>query len=396
MQCPANVAVWSPSSAYSIGDMVMFQGSVYRCTLPHHSQSDWTPLAAPALWQAVQCTGTCGPSGGGNNPGSGNPGSGNPGSGNPGSGNPGSGNPGSGGALPKHVLTGYWQNFNNGATVLKLKDVPSSYDLIAVAFADTDPNLAGGITFGIDSGLSAALGGYSDSDFTSDVQALHAQGRKVILSVGGQNGTINISDPTSASNFAQSASTLMQKFGFDGIDIDLENGINPTSMASALQQLASKVGPGMILTMAPQTIDMQSTGMAYFQLALQVKNILTIVNMQFYNSGSMLGCDGKVYSESNEDFLTALACIELQSQLRPDQVGIGLPSTTSAAGGGFVSPTVVNAALDCLASGANCAGFKPTSLSPSIRGAMTWSINWDAQNGYNFANTIAPHLKTLP
>jgi len=33
---------------------------------------------------------------------------------------------------------------------------------------------------------------------------------------------------------------------------------------------------------------------------------------------------------------------------------------------------------------------------PSIRGVMTWSINWDASNGYQFANTVAPYLATLP
>jgi chitinase len=26
---------------------------------------------------------------------------------------------------------------------------------------------------------------------------------------------------------------------------------------------------------------------------------------------------------------------------------------------------------------------------------MTWSINWDASSGYNFANTVAPHLASL-
>jgi chitinase len=31
-----------------------------------------------------------------------------------------------------------------------------------------------------------------------------------------------------------------------------------------------------------------------------------------------------------------------------------------------------------------------------VRGAMTWSINWDASNGYAFANTVGPHLDTLP
>ncbi len=41
-----------------------------------------------------------------------------------------------GGDLPRHAVTGYWQNFNNGAAVQKISDVPNQYDIIAVAFAD--------------------------------------------------------------------------------------------------------------------------------------------------------------------------------------------------------------------------------------------------------------------
>ena len=141
---------------------------------------------------------------------------------------------------------------------------------------------------------------------------------------------------------------------------------------------------------------MQSTSGDYFQLALDIKNILTLVNMQYYNSGTMLGCDGNVYAEGTENFLTALACIQLQGGLRPDQIGLGLPASTSAAGGGYVFPSVINAALDCLATGTNCGSFKPSTTYPTIRGTMTWSINWDASNGYNFANTVWPHLNTLP
>jgi len=92
----------------------------------------------------------------------------------------------------------------------------------------------------------------------------------------------------------------------------------------------------------------------------------------------------------------ALACTQLQSALRPDQVALGLPATQAAAGGGFVDPSVVNGALDCLARGTNCGSFKPPSTWPSIRGAMTWSVNWDASNGFHFANTVKPHLSTLP
>jgi chitinase len=304
--------------------------------------------------------------------------------------------PSCGGTLPAHLITGYWQDFTNGATPLRLSAVNSNYTIIAVAFANADPTTPGAVTFSIDSGLSSALGGYTTANFISDINTLHAQGKKVIISVGGANGTVNISDATSAANFANSVYSLMQQYGFDGVDIDLEAGINVSPLTSALQQLAAKAGPKLIITLAPQTIDMQSTGSAYFQLALNIKSILTIVNMQFYNSGSMNGCDGNVYSEGTENFLVALACIELQGGLNPSQVGLGLPASPSAAGGGYVSPSVVNAALDCLETGTNCGSFRPPRTWTGIRGAMDWSINWDASNGYNFANTVGPHLSTLP
>ena len=57
---------------------------------------------------------------------------------------------------------------------------------------------------------------------------------------------------------------------------------------------------------------------------------------------------------------------------------------------------VVNQALDCLARGTNCGSFRPPRTYPGIRGAMTWSINWDVSNGNQFANTVRPHLNTLP
>jgi chitinase len=300
-----------------------------------------------------------------------------------------------GGSLPYHVITGYWQNFNNGATVLRLSSVPTSYNLIAVAFADAT-GAPGAVTFNIDSGLSTALGGYTNANFTSDVATIHSRGQKVIISVGGQNGTISVSDSTSANNFANSIIGLMNNFGFDGVDIDLENGINATYMAQALRSIKASF-PGLIITFAPQTIDFQSSGAGYYQLAVSIKDILTINNMQYYNSGSMNGCNSTgPYSQGGVDFITAQACIQLQAGLRPDQVGLGLPASPSGAGSGYVSPSIVNNALDCLASGTNCGAFHPTTNSPGIRGAMTWSINWDASNGYAWVNAIAAHLSSVP
>ncbi|MGV9566509.1 chitinase [Streptomyces sp. NPDC003480] len=304
---------------------------------------------------------------------------------------PSSGGGGTGG-LPKHAVTGYWQNFNNGATVQRLSDVPAQYDIIAVAFADAT-STPGAVSFTLD---SSGLGGYTVDRFKADIAAQHAAGKKVIISVGGQNGTVSVSDPTSAANFANSVYSLMQTYGFDGVDIDLENGINATYMTQALRQLSSKAGSSLVITMAPQTIDMQSTSNGYFQTALNVKDILTVVNTQYYNSGSMLGCDGKVYSQGSVDFLTALACIQLQGGLSPSQVGLGVPASTSAAGSGYVSPTVVDNALDCLTKATNCGSFKPSKTYPDLRGAMTWSTNWDATSGNAWSNAVGPHVHALP
>ncbi|MEY7975935.1 chitinase [Streptomyces pilosus] len=301
-------------------------------------------------------------------------------------------NGGGGGNLPKHAVTGYWQNFDNGAAVQRISDVSSQYDIIAVAFADAT-GTPGAVTFNLD---TAGLDGYTVDQFKADVRAKQAAGKKVIISVGGEKGTVSVNDSASATNFANSVYAVMQEYGFDGVDIDLENGLNATYMTQALRSLSAKAGPSMILTMAPQTIDMQSTSNAYFRTALNVKDILTVVNMQYYNSGSMLGCDGKVYSQGSVDFLTALACIQLENGLDPSQVGLGLPASLRGAGSGYVSPSVVNNALDCLTKGTNCGSFKPSRTYPSLRGAMTWSTNWDATANHAWSNAVGPHVHALP
>src|SRR4029453_16937460 len=101
--------------------------------------------------------------------------------------------PDPGGPLPKHFLTGYWHNFNNQAVELRLRDVPAEYDLIAVAFAESTTT-PGQVTFGIDAGLSASLGGYTDADFRADVTTVKGRGKKVILSVGGEAGRVAVND----------------------------------------------------------------------------------------------------------------------------------------------------------------------------------------------------------
>jgi chitinase len=295
----------------------------------------------------------------------------------------------------KALLTGYWHNFDNGSTVLRLSDIPAAYDIVAVAFADAVASPVGAVDFTLDPTVASRLN-YTEAQFKADIAAIQAQGRKVIVSVGGERGNVTINSTATAHAFADSILSLMDEYGFDGVDIDLEHGINADAIETAMRRIHASVGSSLVYTMAPQTIDFQSTSAGYYRLAVNTKDILTIVNMQYYNSGTMLGCDGRVYAHGSVDFLTAQACIQLEAGLAPSQVGLGLPAVPSAAGSGYVNPAVVNHALDCLTKRVNCGQFTPDRAYPGIGGAMTWSVNWDATNNYNFASTVSGHFAQLP
>lgn len=452
----AERGAWAPNVAYAVNDTVTYSGKTYKAIQPHTSLTGWEPPNVPALWQQVQGGGgsdTVAPTAPANVTVSGVTSSSVTLSWQASTDNVGvtgydvyqgtslavtvtsntatitglsakttysfkivakdaagnlspasttvsattaEGTPGGVGQLPKHILTGYWQNFVNGATNVKVRNIPDQYDIIVLAFAEMDPANPGGVTFTVNSALSNALGGYTEAELISDIQAKRAQGKKVIISIGGELGNVNLNNPSpNITNFVNSVYGIITKFGLDGLDVDLEHGLNVPNLTNAIRHLKQKVGNDFVLTMAPQTIDMQNPNTSYSQLYNNLKDITTVVNVQYYNSGCMLGRDGKCYSQGTVDFLTALSDLTLQ-WVSPSQLGLGVPATPSAAGGGYVSPTVVNNALNCLATGNSCGSYKPVAKYPDIRGAMTWSINWDATTNYTLAKTVRPFLSTLP
>lgn len=297
-------------------------------------------------------------------------------------------------ALPKHQLTGYWQNFVNAATPLKISDISPNYDLIALAFANADPARPGAVTFNVDPELSTALGGYTDEQLKSDIAAKKAEGKSFVLSIGGELGNVDLGSETNVANFVDSVGKILTDYGIDGLDIDLEHGLNVPNTTSAVQQLRANVGDSFLLTMAPQTLDVQPGG-SYLELINNLKDIVTVVHTQYYNSGSMNGCDGQVYSQGSVDFITAQAC-GLLEVLRPEQVSLGLPAAPSAAGSGYVDPSVIGNALTCLTAAQGCGQYTPAQPSPGLSGVMTWSINWDASSGNGFSDPVRAHLDALP
>src|SRR5579872_4398835 len=54
------IPAWAANTAYSVGSLVTYTGSEYKCLQGHTSQTGWEPTTTPALWQAM---GTCSSSG---------------------------------------------------------------------------------------------------------------------------------------------------------------------------------------------------------------------------------------------------------------------------------------------------------------------------------------------
>jgi len=325
--------------------------------------------------------------------------------------------------LAHRLLIGYWHNFNNAAGYIPIQDVSSDWDIVNVAFAEDDENgLPGEVVF-------APLE-QSQASFIQGVQLLQSRGQKVLLSLGGANTEVRLETTEARDNFVSSMVDIINTYGFDGIDIDLEGGSlsldggdtitapqTPAvvNMISAIQIIKSNFGPDMLLTMAPETAYVQggfSTfgGIwgAYLPLIHALRNDLTVLHVQHYNTGSMFGADGVIYEPATVDFHVAMADMMITGYpaagdpgnfftgLRPDQVAIGLPASVGAAGSGHTSVAVVHQSLDCLIFTSDCDDYVPSQAHTDFRGLMTWSINWDSFADQHFSTDHRNYLDQNP
>ena len=408
---------WKSGETYSLGDLVSYQGKVYECTYAHTSHGGWLPGEAFTLWkERADLVNIEKPDDGDDNQGGNVPGGDDNQGGNEG-GNEGGNTPDDGdddvdipennyvpnGKLPAHFVTGYWHNFMNGSTNLKLSDVPSYYDMICVSFTGNTAT-AGEVTFELDADLCRALGGYTKAEFIQDIKDLKAKGQHVIISVGGAEGRIEINSNAAAELFANGLIDIIEEYGFEGVDIDLEgsavSGVN--YIASALRKVHSHFGNDFIISMAPETYYVQADRInsndittAYLRLALEIKDILTVCHPQFYNSGSMVGYGGSIVNPGTADFITSITTMLIEAGLRPDQLAVGVPCVPKAAGSGYVSTDVLEDAILALVNGSSAGSFKVPKAYPTLRGAMTWSINWDATNGYAWAKAMSDLMDDL-
>ncbi|QIY73797.1 chitinase [Streptomyces sp. RLB1-33] len=336
---------------------------------------------------------------------------------------------GSGGSTG-HALVGYLHaSFANGSGYTRMADVPDSWDIIDLAFGEPTSTTSGDIRF-TRCPVTECPTAESDADFKAAIKAKQAAGKKVLISIGGQNGQVQLTTTAARDTFVSSVSKIIDTYGLDGLDIDFEghslsldandtNFKSPTTpvivnLISALKTLKAKYGAKFVLTMAPETFFVQlgyqyyGTGKwggqdpragAYLPVIYALRDDLTLLHVQDYNSGSIMGLDNQYHSMGGADFHIAMTDMLLTGfpvagdannvfpPLRPDQVAIGMPASTNA-GNGYVAPSEVTKTLDCLTKKTNCGSYATHGTWPGLRGLMTWSINWDRFGSWEFQRTF--------
>ncbi|MBX2972930.1 MAG: chitinase [Flavobacteriales bacterium] len=305
-----------------------------------------------------------------------------------------------------HDLIGYWHNWNDAnAPYMDLDAVDPRYTVIDIAFAEPLP----GTTYD----MAFAPSGTPQATFIAQVAALRAQGKKVLISIGGANATVHLNSDAERDQFVSSLLGIVLTYGFDGIDIDLEGAsvsitggtiASPTGAATLRLiaaitaigcQFEAATGTPMMLTMAPETAYVQG-GMsafgsiwgAYLPIIDALRDRIDVLHVQLYNSGSMYGIDGGIYEQGTADFIVSQTEAVIQgfstsggafAGLPAGKIAIGLPACPSAAGGGYVAPGVLaDAVRYLLGTGPQPGNYALTATYPDLRGLMTWSINWDA------------------
>lgn len=307
-----------------------------------------------------------------------------------------------------HDLVGYWHNWDDvNAPYIQLNQVDARYTVIELAFATPTSSTDMTMLFSPTMVSSATL--------ISQIQSLQAQGKKVLISIGGATGTIDLTTSANKTAFISSMTGILNTYGLDGLDLDIENGAsilasgtitNPTSTAQLnlidavkqiMQTYHNTYNKKMFLTMAPETAYVQG-GMSafggiwggYLPIIHALRDSLDILQVQLYNSGSMMGIDNNLYNPATADFISSMTEAVITGfntsggfffGLAANQVAVGLPACGSAAGSGYITPTVVKQAVDYVrGTGPNPGSYIMAASSGylDLRGMMTWSINWDA------------------
>ncbi|MXO07244.1 T9SS-translocated chitinase ChiA [Flavobacterium sp. HBTb2-11-1] len=327
--------------------------------------------------------------------------------------------------LPSKIILGYAHSWENtAAPFLYFSQIKGSkFNVVDYAFVET-VNRDGYTPILTTNDARYLTNGVFDKQLLkNDIKSLRDSGVPVIVSIGGQNGHVVLENVTQKNIFVNGLKAIIDEYQFDGVDIDFEGGSMNFSagglrdisyagisayprlknVVDAFKELKAYYGPGFLLTAAPETQYVQGgyttytdTFGSFLPIIQNLRNELDLLAVQLYNTGGENGLDGQYYGTAKKaNMVTALTDMIIKGYniastgmhfdgLPASKVLIALPACPSAAGSGYLTPTEGINAMDYLRNGTNFTGrtytMQPGGPYPSLRGLMTWSVNWDASS----------------
>jgi chitinase len=325
-------------------------------------------------------------------------------------------------AINGHKLIGYWAGYGNAQSLFPIREVSPQWDVILVAFATPDRNAPEGtMQFHTPAGLDTG-------QFKSDIAWLKSRGKKVMISLGGGGQHFTLADSKSVPAFVASVTQIVRDYGFDGIDIDFESpslSIDPgdtdyrhprtpsiVNLISALGQLFDRFGPGFMISLVPEGTQIPAGFPSYggqfgsyLAIAHALRDVLSFMDVQSYNTPPLQGLDGEIYQPGTVDYhvaMTELVLHGFEVGGDPKQFFEPLPANRVAVGflTGDTTPAIVRQAMDYLITGRAPEGvtykLRQRSGYPQMIGAMFWTIDADRRGNYNFSNVVGPQLHVYP
>jgi len=328
----------------------------------------------------------------------------------------------SAGAKNGHELIGYWTGSGPNGTLLRLRDVSPQWDVIIVAFADVNHQAPEGtLKLHVRPGMDLA-------QMKDDIAWLRSQGKQVLISLGGGGEYFTLAQTASIPNFVNSVTQIVTDYGFDGIDLDFESPSlqldpgdtdfrHPTTpsivnLIAGLRQLREHFGPRFELTLVPEGTQMPGGYSSYggqfgtyLPLLWGVRDILTFVDAQDYNTPPFEGLDGEVCQLGSVNYDAAMTELLLHGfnvGRRAGDFFPPVPADKVAVGFlvGTATPKLVSGAMQYLITGKAPEGvtykLRQPGGYPGMIGAMFWTIDGDRNEDYSFSNLVGPQLHGYP
>ncbi|XP_015867489.2 acidic endochitinase-like [Ziziphus jujuba] len=252
-------------------------------------------------------------------------------------------------------------------------------------------NIASIIQFGNGQDLVLNLAGHCNppacTEIGKQIKTCQSLGVKVFISLGGANGNYSLTSVEDSKKVAEqlwnsylggSDSSATRPFGdavLDGVDFDLVgsptlyDGYLAANLKAYNQQACEQGTKFIYLSAAPQCPYPD----AYLQDAIDT-GLYDFIWVQFYNNPTCQYSD-----EAGADALLSAWNKWTSSLKRSEKLFLGIPASTTAAGGGYIEPEVLNDQILPV--------IKNTSR---YGGVMVWNRNFDRKSSYS--SSIVDHV----